>query len=72
MSSAPLEARELLAFRALSSFVLDVAQLYRKKQRSLALYERLVEKTNFVHEAPIRKHVNVVTAFCTANRKEIE
>jgi len=70
MDSA-LEARELLAFRAISCFVLDTAELYRRQQRSLALYERLVEKTNFAHARPIRKHVSVVTTFCAANRDAI-
>lgn len=63
-----LTTNELLAFQAISSFVTDVNSVFGGSQRSLGLYSRLVDKTNFSNVAPIRKHITTFTKFCVDSR----
>lgn len=61
----------LVAFKAISNFIRDLSQVFADKNRSLALYNRLIEKTSITNEKPIAKHIECFTAFCTANRDAI-
>ena len=67
-----LQGRDFVAFRALSSFVLDIGSLFGKRQRSLALYARLIEKTNVTHEDAITKHISAFRSFSRANRDAVK
>jgi hypothetical protein len=44
---------------------------FGKKQKSLALYSRLISKTSFVHEKSIRKHIQVFREFYLQNTDAI-
>lgn len=61
----------LVAFKAITNFISDLSQVFAEKNRSLALYNRLLEKTGISHEKAISKHVECFTEFCTANREAI-
>lgn len=61
----------LLIFKAISNFVTDLAEIYSTKQHSLALYNRLIEKTTIVHEGPIEKHIACFRKFCEENADQI-
>ena len=64
------DARSLLSFKAISAFIIDLTA-FKTKQRSLALYIRLIERTNFTHEAAITKHVNAFRELCKSNERAI-
>lgn len=66
-----LGATDLLAFKAITSFITELGKYYGKNQRSLALYARLIEKTNISHEQNIVKHVDAFKGFCVKNREAI-
>lgn len=70
--TSKLGASDLLAFRAITSFITELGKAYGNKQRSLALYARLIEKTNIMHEENISKHVEAFRRFCVANRVAIK
>lgn len=61
----------LLTFRAISTFVTDLSEIYCENQHSLALYARLLEKTSIIHEGPIIKHIESFRKFCVDNRDKI-
>jgi len=61
----------LMSFKAVAAFVKDLNEVFGKKQKSLALYARLIEKTGIVHEKPIEKHLEAFKAFCIYNRDAI-
>ena len=61
----------LMSFKAVAAFVKDLNEVFGKKQKSLALYARLIEKTGIVHEKPIEKHLEAFKAFCIYNRDSI-
>lgn len=67
-----LENQELIAFKAISNFVISLGDLFSENQRTLALYKRLIEKTTLSHSKAIRKHLDVFKTFCTSNRQAIK
>jgi hypothetical protein len=60
-----------IAFKAISSFVLDLSSVFGETNHSLKLYERLLCKTTVNHEKIINKHVELFKEFCTLNRDGI-
>jgi len=62
---------ELIAFKAISSFVVDIGETFGNRQKSLALYKRLIEKTTIVNVGPIKKHVEAFRIFSVKNRDAI-
>jgi hypothetical protein len=62
-----LSASQLLAFQAISSFVSEANKVSGKTQKSLQLYNRLIEKTNISHKDAITKHINAFKTFVNAN-----
>ena len=63
--------RSLIAFKAISNFVNDLSSEYGKKNRSLKLYQRLINKTKISHEKAINKHLNIFKSFSEKNRNAI-
>jgi hypothetical protein len=61
----------LICFKAISNFTNELAELYSKQQRSLKLYNRLINKTTLTHDVSIRKHIDAFRIFCVANRDAI-
>ena len=62
----------LVVFKAISDFVTALTEIFGKRQKSLALYGRLIEKTTLSHDTAIRKHINAFTTFCKNNLEAIE
>ena len=61
----------LIIFKAIANFTQALADEFGKKQHSLALYSRLINKTTLAHDTPIKKHIAVFTEFCINNREAI-
>ena len=61
----------LVCFKAISNFTSELEQLFSKKQRSLKLYGRLINKTTIAHDKSITKHIDSFRKFCVANREAI-
>ena len=61
----------LVVFKAIANFTQALSEEFGKKQHSLALYCRLINKTTLAHDAPIKKHISSFTSFCISNRDAI-
>ncbi len=55
MDSTKLTANELLAYQAISSFVSEANAVGGSTQKSLQLYNRLIQKTQISHTEAIKK-----------------
>lgn len=66
-----LNGNDLMAFKAISSFIKDIGEEYNIQQKSLALYMRLIEKTTLFNEESIHKHLNIFKEFCKLNKDAI-
>jgi hypothetical protein len=58
-------------FGAIKSFVTEINTLYGAHYKPLALYGRLVERTNLTHPIPVTKHINAFKKFMVSNRNAI-
>lgn len=65
------ENTTLIAFKAISKFVRDLAEEFGKANLGLQLYNRLIEKTTIAHDKPVAKHVETFHHFCVSNREGI-
>jgi hypothetical protein len=61
----------LLIFKAITSFVADLNEIYGEKQKPLLFYAHLIEKTGIIHEDPIKKHLSIFREFITDNENAI-
>lgn len=61
----------LLIFKAITSFIRDLNEIYGDRHKPLMLYAHLIEKTGIIHEEPIRKHLSVFQKFLTENEDGI-
>lgn len=59
------------SFRVISTFVNDLGEVFADEVHSLALYERLLNKTTPAHTEAIEKHVNTFKTFLTENEESI-
>ena len=66
------EEVNLITFNAISKFIKELSDLYGKKQRTLALYRRLLQRTTLDHEKAIQKNIDAFKKFCTMNRDAIK
>jgi hypothetical protein len=66
-----MEDSTLIQFKAITSFVKDLNEVFGKMQKSLALYARLLEKTGIMNTGPIHKHIEGFKFFCINNREAI-
>lgn len=60
-----------MLFSAIKSFVNDLGDAFAKDSHSLALYERLLNKTTEQHKDAMEKHMNAFRKFCTDNEQAI-
>ena len=67
-----MDSLNVVVFKSISNFIGDLSTLYAKRQRSLLLYKRLIDKTTLVHEHAINKNIDIFKNFCTENRKAIQ
>lgn len=58
-------------FNAIKSFITEINNLYGMRYKPLALYGRLIEKTDVTHEIPVKKHINAFRKFVITNRTAI-
>ena len=72
MNKNTLISKELLAFQAISQFVVDANEVGGSTQRSLQLYSRLIEKTNLTSREAIKKHISGFLRFCLENRESLK
>lgn len=66
-----MEDHTLVLFNAITKFVQSLNECYGEQQKSLKLYNRLVEKTTIIHDGPIQKHITAFTDFCKSNASAI-
>jgi hypothetical protein len=66
-----MEESQLITFNKIANFVKDLNGVFGDKQKSLALYNRLIEKTTIAHESAVKKHIECFTIFCNRNRDAI-
>ena len=59
----------LITFKAISNFTNALNEIFGKEQRSLALYNRLINKTTIAHEKAINKHIVSFRDFSLKNRE---
>jgi len=72
MNQNNLSGKDLLAFQAISAFVIEATKVAGKMQRSLQLYNRLIDKTSFSHTEAITKHINSFRNFCRENQEALK
>lgn len=58
-------------FSAIKSFVIEIKNNYGNEYKPLALYGRLIEKTEVSNEVPVQKHINTFRKFVINNREAI-
>jgi len=58
-------------FKAITNFINDLGEFFSKDSHSLALYERLVNKTKLEHAEAVEKHVSAFRKFCVDNQESI-
>jgi hypothetical protein len=72
MDSTKLTANELLAYQAISSFVSEANAVGGSTQKSLQLYNRLIQKTQISHAEAIKKHIVAFKKFCQDNQEALK
>jgi len=60
-----------IAFKAISSFIIDLSSVFGDHNHALKLYDRLLCKTTINHTKAIIKHIELFKEFCTLNRDGI-
>lgn len=65
------DINNLVAFKSISNFIKDLFEVFGEKNRPVALYNRMIEKTTIAHDKVIAKHVECFASFCTSNREAI-
>ena len=58
----------ILAFKAIHSFITALNEEFGDRNKPLRLYSRLISQTTFSHTNAIKKHVHIFTNFCINNR----
>lgn len=58
-------------FSAIKSFVIEIKNNYGSNYKPLALYGRLLEKTEIENEVPVQKHISTFRKFVVTNREAI-
>jgi len=72
MESTKLTATALLAYQAISSLVSEANAVGGSTQKSLQLYNRLVQKTQISHVEAIKKHIDAFKKFCQDNQEALK
>lgn len=71
-ATTPSRAPDDVIFRAFKEFVSDLGHVYAEAHHSLALYDRLLEKTMYAkHRDAVSKHLAGLDMFCRANEQAI-
>ena len=62
----------VLIFKSITNFVSDLNIVFGSKYKSIALYNRLLEKTGLSKSGPIMKHIECFRKFFSLNREGME
>jgi len=60
--------KSLITFKAIANFTNELSGIFSSKQRSLKLYNHLINKTTIAHDVAIKKHEDAFQKFCISNR----
>lgn len=58
-------------FKCIVNFIHDLSEIYGDEQKSLQLYDVLMDKTGIVHQEPIKKHIKIFHEFLQMNEDAI-
>lgn len=64
-----MDNTSVLIFKAITGFISDLNSEFGGKFKSIALYNRLLEKTGIVHIGPINKHIECFRKFFSVNQQ---
>jgi hypothetical protein len=67
-----MDNTSVLIFKAISGFISDLNTVFGAKHKSIALYNRLLEKTGLVNVGPIHKHIDCFRKFFATNKHAME
>lgn len=67
-----MDNNTILIFKSITGFISDLNTEFGSKHKSIALYNRLLEKTGIVHVGPVHKHINCFRSFFSSNVKAME
>lgn len=67
-----MDNSDIIIFKAITELLNDLNTCFGSKQKSIALYNRLVSKTTFTHNEIILKHIDKFRIFCIANREALQ
>ena len=67
-----MDNTSILIFKSITGFISDLTTEFGSKHKSIALYNRLLEKTGIVHTGPVHKHIECFRTFFSANVKGME
>lgn len=66
-----MDDNELKIFKVIANFVKELEPLFGSKQKTVALYDHLIQRTALVHKKSILKHVTGFRNFCSENQEAI-
>lgn len=66
-----MDNTSVLIFNAITGFISDLNTEFGNRFKSIALYNRLLEKTGIVHIGPINKHIECFRTFFLTNQKAL-
>jgi hypothetical protein len=61
----------LITFKAISTFINELAEIFANDHHPLKLYTHLINKTTISHEIAIKKHIDSFREFCLKNREAL-
>ena len=67
-----MDNTSVLIFKAITQFISELNEEFGSKHKSIALYNRLLEKTGIVHVGPVNKHIDCFRNFFSQNQKAME
>lgn len=67
-----MDNTSVLIFKAITGFISDLNIVFGAKHKSIALYNRLLEKTGLVNVGPIHKHIDCFRKFFMTNKNAME
>ena len=67
-----MDNTSVLIFKAITGFISDLNTVFGAKHKSIALYNRLLEKTGLTNVGPIHKHIDCFRKFFIVNKNAME
>lgn len=67
-----MDNTSILVFKAIVGFISDLNSEFGQKYKSIALYNRLLDKTGIVNVGPVHKHIDCFRAFFAKNKIGME